>query len=292
MGLFPVILNFAALLLWINARNGWAMSHRAGFPSFGSSNQNQHGWGKTGGGLFLLALVLLGQPLLYRQFGPEMDWSPKLEWGIGFDPSAVAGERFTAISVVFRSDWFKMDLLFSFVHFFKWLLTYYAALIFFSIFTPRTTRQSAASQFLRNQLGFLYSRTSRSQLVVLTLSSVVFYALVSLLFSHFGLMPENSPARFLLANAIVPTLLMYRTWALIAMGLVAFSLLSNYVYFGGNPTWTTVEETSRVLLAPLRKRSWIWRRIDFAPFASLAILGLLLHFSSAQGLNLISRLLR
>ena len=292
MGLFPFILNFAALLLWINARNGWAMSRRAVFPSFGSNNQNQFGWGKTGGGLFLLALILLCQPLLYRQFGPELDWSPKIEWGIGIDSAVPAGEKFTAVSVVFRSDWLKMDLLYSIVHFCKWLITYYAALFFFSIFTPRSTLQSSHSQFLRNQLGTFYSRNYKTQFMALTLGVVIFHTSFSLLFSHFGLMPEITSVRFILTNVVTPTLLMYRSWALIAMGLIAFNLLSNYVYLGSNPIWTAIEETVRFLLAPLRRRNWIWRRIDFAPIAGIGILGLLLHLSSAQGLNLIGRLFR
>jgi uncharacterized protein YggT (Ycf19 family) len=258
-----LILNLAALLLWIHWRAG-TMPRPKPVNSVIGPTPNlgpvfRHSW------FFLVALlVLLGlRAVFYNQFGPGLDWVPSLNL-IDQSPH-------------FRSDYFPRALAFSVLSFARWLVALYFCLALLSAVRPDGKRATNWREFLKAQFGWLGNWSP----VVHWIAALALAVGVHLGETHWmeslGVLTQSAdPLRQ------IPTLIVLDLSAAVylMMLLLALYLLNSYVYFGEQNFWKNVDDSGRRLLKLFRAVPLVVRKIDLAPFIA---------FSLAYGLSFVLR---
>ena len=263
MAWLHLILNLAALLLWIHWRAGTMPRPKPANSVVGPTPNPgpvfRHSW------IFLVALlVLLGlRAVFYNQFGPGLDWVPSLNL-INESPH-------------FRSDYFPRALAFSVLSFARWLAALYFCLALLSAVRPEGEGTTNWREFLKAQFGWLGNWPPFMHwLAALALAVGVHFGETRWMESVGVLTQAADPLRQ------IPTLIVLdlRAAVYLMMLLLALYLLNSYVYFGEQNSWKNVDASGRKLLRPLRAVPLVVRKIDLAPF---------LAFSFAYGLSFVLR---
>ena len=254
-----LILNLAALLLWIHWRAGTMPRPKPANSVIGPTPNPgpifRHSW------IFLVALLgLLGlRAVFYHQFGPGLDWVPSL--------------NLIEASPHFRSDYFPRALAFSVLSFARWLVALYFCLALLSAVRPDAEGSGNWREFLKAQFGWLGGWHPAFHCLAAFALAVGVHLGESHWMHSVGVIAE--PAQSL---HHLPTLLALdlRAAVYLAMALLALYLLNSYVYFGEANFWTNVDASGKRLLSPLRAVPLVVGKLDLAPF---------LAFSAAYGLS-------
>jgi uncharacterized protein YggT (Ycf19 family) len=266
MGLIDFILNLAGVLLWLSWRSIGMDPLTRTTPATlvgtlrRAEPRRMRGWQLLVG---LTALLLL-RAVLYRQIGPEADWTAKL--------------NLFFVVLAFRSDQYLLTMLFSLLSFARMLIICYFWLLALVVINRRNAELDPLHKMLRLHLGPV-ARWPRLLQVLLPLVVItgLWMALHPLL-THFGIIsPVRSPAHLAEQGLLIGTALYFTLQYLLPVFLL-LHLVTSYVYLGSNPVWDFVGVTARNLLAPLRWLPLRLARFDFAPLAGVILILLLLHW--------------
>jgi len=260
-----LILNLAALLLWIHWRDVPVSTAPVKSKSPGVRFKRLGIRLARGSlGLLLLAMLLVGRAWFYHRIAPEVDWQPRLTL-ITYTPQITAD-----LSLPFAWADFTKQLAFSLVSFAGWLVRYNFVLVFCSVLKPEIDEARGWRHFLRGQLGLLDRLPALVKIpLALALGAGVHYGAAWWLVG-LGIMPALAPEALLhLAGGMAVLDLRIVAWC--AMVVLSLFVLNSYIYFGKHKFWKIIEATGHGLLRPFRLFPMKWGRVDFAPLAGLAL---------------------
>src|ERR1041385_3640012 len=167
MNVVNFILNVIALMLWLSFRSSsfdplaqTSVVSLAGALKRAEPRRFGH-WHFLG----LLAALLLLRAFVYWQIGSRMGWVPKLD--------------LRAICIFFRSDLFRLALLFSCLSFLGTLFLFYFFLLLLSIVNGRTADIDPVQRMVRLHLGPIDSWPRLVKLVLPLIAVTLFWVAVS-----------------------------------------------------------------------------------------------------------------
>lgn len=256
MALIDLILNLAALLLWLKWRDNGRELSAPGISLLGTLRKAgprpSRFW-------FLLALVflILLRPVLYWVLGPAANWTPQISLGV--------------IAIPFRSDFFGRMFLFSLLSFAGTLGIFYLCLILFSILNSRNSPVDPVQNLVREQLGKLDLLPALLKLLLPFLFMFLLWCLLNKPLVTLGILPAPKSFLHLAEQGAVIALGVYLAWKYLVLAVLLLYLLNSYIYFGAWPFWNFIDNSGRQILKLI---SWIPLRvgkIDFAPLAFMAM---------------------
>jgi len=259
MGLIDFILNLAGLLLWLNwcAVRFDPLARPTAKTLVGTLKRVEPSRRQRWKFLAGLAGLLLVRAFLYRQLGPALDWTPKLD--------------LAAIVLRFGGEFFGRILLYSVLSFVGTLVVFYLWLLFLAIINRRAADAEPFQKLVQLYLGRVAGWPRALQLVL----PLVVVASLWLVFHPLLVRLEITARAQSNGHVFLQALLIgggsYLTWRyLIAFVLLTY-LLNSYVYFGNHPVWSFVNVVARNLLAPLRRVPLRVGKVDFAPVLGIAL---------------------
>ena len=266
MGLIDFILDLAGVLVWLSWRSirfdqlvkttpaTLAGTLRRAEP------RRLKGWQHLAG----LATLLLGRALLYRQIGPDAEWTPKL--------------NLFYVILAFRSDLFFPTLLFSVLSFARILIVCYFWLLALAIINRHSAEPDLIQKLVRLHLG----PVARWHLILQLLLPL--FLIVGLWFSLHPLLVHLQIASRVRSNAhlaeqgiLIATALLLSLQYLLPVFLL-LHLVASYVYLGSNALWDFIGATARNLVAPLGRLPLRMARFDFTPLVAAILILALLHW--------------
>ena len=245
------ILNLAGLLLWITWRAGTMPRPKPRNSVTGPMPRpgpiSKHSW------IYLVALVgLLGlRTVFYHQFGPGLDWIPRL--------------NLLDILHPFKSDSLPHALAFSVLSFGHWLAAMYFCFVLLTTVQPQSEATAPWREFLKAQFSAL------GRLPVFIQWLLVIALTFGLRFGEANWIQALEAVETPINHLPLLVLLDLRTAIYLIMTLLGLYLLNSYVYFGEQTFWKMVNESGKQLLMPLRILPWEAGKVDFAPIAALTI---------------------
>jgi uncharacterized protein YggT (Ycf19 family) len=260
MGFVDFILNLAGLLLWLNWRTSEADPFHKRKPAtlIGTLRRAEpaSAWRRWQVPAILAGLLLL-RAVFYWQIGSAAHWSATLRLGV--------------TTLYFRSELFRLTLLFSICSFVLTLAVFYLWLVLFSILAGPEPFHG----HVRMHLGRI-DRWSRGMKAALPLiAGAALWWLASWLFTWLQIIPHPASELRRTTESLVIGLGGYLAWQYAIGVLLVLHLLNTYVYFGKNPFWNYVNATAKTLLQPLRKIPLRAGRVDLAPVAGIVLTFLL-----------------
>jgi uncharacterized protein YggT (Ycf19 family) len=278
MALVDIILNVAALLLWLNCRAARfepSLRNPAAWLA-GNLRRSQSSGLKPWHLLLILLSLLALRSLFYWQIGPPLHWTPRLRLG--------------AITLSFRADLYAQALLFSALSFLLTLGIYYICLLFISMVNGAGAESDPFQKLIRTQLGIFDVMPWPLKLMMPLALSVALWCLISPLLSNRQIIPEVASNTHRLEQSLVIGLGAYLPLKFLIAGLLCLYLLNSYVYLGDLPFWSFINHTGGQLLRPLRMLPLRIGKLDFAPLVVLALVFLAASFAARELTNLYSRL--
>jgi hypothetical protein len=254
MSFFDAILNLAGLLLWLRWRDV-EESPRQGISLVTTLKKAEPRFPRIWY-LAALLMLLLVRPLLYWQLGSELRWTPKIWFGI--------------IALSFRSDFFWRAFAFSFFSFGAALGIFYLCLILLSILLGKNSADPMQS-LINTQLGKISLLPRVIKIFLPWIISIILWCALNKPLVAMGILSPAKSISQVLSQGAVAGLGIYLTWKYLIAGLLLLHLLNSYIYFGAWPFWNFIDNAASGFLKLL---SWIPLRvgkIDFAPFAGIAI---------------------
>lgn len=278
MAIIDIILNIAALLLWLNLRA----------VKFEASIRNPAAWlagmmSRTQAGrfkpwYFLVALLgLLGiRALFYWQVGPAVHWTPRLWLG--------------AITLSFRADVISQTLLFSAASFLLTLGVFYLCLLFVSFVNGDSAESDPFLRLIRTQLGIMHALPWPFKVLLPLAVCVGLWCIAAPLLSKIQIIPSPRSAAQRIEQSIVLGLGAYLPLKFLIAAFLCLYLLNSYVYFGEQPFWAFINLTGRRILIPLRPLPLRIGKLDFSPLVAVVIVFLLAGLAARELAVLYSRL--
>ena len=266
MGPIDLILNLAGVLVWLSWRSIRFDPLTRTTPATlvgtlrPAEPRRLKGWQFLAG---LLGLLLL-RAVLYRQMGPEVDWTPKL--------------NLFFVVLAFRSDLFLPALLFSVLSFVRVLIICYFWLLVGAVINRRSADPDPLLKMIRLHLGPVGRLPWPLQLALpLILTSALWVALHPLLL-RLEITDRIGTNAHLVEQGLLIGAALYLTLQYILPVFLLLHLIATYVYLGSSPLWDFVSNTAKNLLAPLRSVPLRIARVDFAPLAGAVLIFMLLHW--------------
>jgi uncharacterized protein YggT (Ycf19 family) len=259
MAYVDFILNLAGLLLWVKWRSlpFDPFNQRTPATLVGTLRRAAPSHFRRWHLLAGIGLLLVLRAWIYRQIGPMVHWTGKLDLGV--------------ITLSFRSDLFGRMLLFSVYSFGLTVGIFYLWLLLLSILAGQTAKEQPVHRLARMQLGGIDGWPLWAKIISPLAITAMVWGLASWPFAWLHPQPALSLAHRL-EESLVIGLGSYLAWKFIAAALLVLHLLNTYVYFGKHPFWNYVNATAQALLAPLRKIPLRAGRVDFAPVIGIAII--------------------
>ena len=256
MALIDLILNLAALLLWLKWRD---QSPELSMPKISLIVTLKKAGPRSPRIWFLIGLVtlLLLRSVLYWQLGSALDWTPRIWFGV--------------IPLPFRSDLLGRMLVFSFFSFGVALAFLYLSLLLLSILNSKKVGGDPIQNLAQQQLGKLEALPTVLKLLLPWFTMILLWFLLGKPLEALGILAAPQAVQYGLAQGAVTGLGIYLAWKYLIVGVLLLHVLSSYVYFGSGPFWIFIDHTARRIL---RFLSWIPLRlgkIDFAPLAAMAL---------------------
>jgi hypothetical protein len=263
MSFIDLLLNLAGLLLWLKWRDKGQELSAPKISLLGTLKKIGPRYPRA---LFLVALVALLtiRAFLYWQLGPALNWIPRIWFGI--------------IPLSFRSDYFGLSFLFSFLSFGAALIVFYTCLLLLSILSNQKSEVDPVQHLVRKQLGKLDLLPAILKFLLPWVALLVFWCLLSKPLVALKILPSPKSLIHLVEQGAVVGVGVYLTWKYLIVGILLLHLLNSYVYFGAWPFWPFIDNSARQILKLL---SWIPLRIgkiDFAPLAAMAFVILATEF--------------
>jgi uncharacterized protein YggT (Ycf19 family) len=266
MGLIDFILNLAGVLLWLSWRSMRfdPLVQSAPATLVGTLRRAEprrmQGWQL----LASLGALLLLRAVLYRQIGPEADWTPKLNLFV--------------VVLAFRSNLFLPALLFSVLSFAHMLIICYFWLLALVIINRQSATPDPLLRLIRLHLGAVTHWPWLVQAVLpLLLVAGLWIALHPLMVQLEVAGRVRTNAR-LVEQGLVVGAMLYLSLQYLLPVFLFLHLIASYVYLGSTPLWEFVGATAHNLLAPLRRVPLQIARFDFSPIAGVVLIFLLLHW--------------
>jgi hypothetical protein len=253
MALIDFILNLAALILWVNwrGRKFDPLVRTTPATLVGTLKRTETrpllGW-QLGAALILL---LGGRALFYWLIGAPVDWTPKLDLGL--------------ISLAFRSDVLRLDLLYSALSFFRLIIVFHFWLLVLAAINRAVLDPDPLQRLVRLHLGRAARWPWPVQFVLPLVIVATLWLLLCPVLAQLGLVnPVHSFVQASYQGLLVGLGLFLSLKFLIPALLLLYGVAS-YVFFGNSAVWDFVSTTGRNLLKPLRGLPLRFARLDLAP---------------------------
>jgi uncharacterized protein YggT (Ycf19 family) len=183
--------------------------------------------------------------------GAPVDWTPKVDLGL--------------ISLAFRSDLLRLDLLYSAMSFVRVLIVLYFWLLALAAINRAVLEPDPLQKWMRLHLGRAAHWPWPVQLFLPLLLVTVLWLLLSPFLARLGLVNHvDSWARVSYQGLLVGLGLFLSLKYLIPVLLLLY-LVASYVFLGNSPMWDFISTTARNLLTPLRALPLRFARLDLAP---------------------------
>lgn len=263
MAIIDLILNVAAVLLWLNWRSVSAdpLARRTPLTLVGTLKGARPGRFLAWQIPATLAALILLRAVLYWQVGPSANWVPRIDLFF--------------VLLVFRADHFSGALLFSAMSFLRALVIYYfwvLALVFINRDVPET---ETVHRLLKAQLGALARWPRIVQLLVPIAGMVLLWGALHPLLAWAGIVEKTSILPLIKQGLLVCASLFMSLKFLLPVFLLVYLVLT-YVYLGQNALLEYVGTTASRLALPFKRIPLSIGRIDLAPVLSAIIILLLL----------------
>jgi hypothetical protein len=255
MSLIDLILNLAALLLWLNWRAidfGAISSPRVSIVSnLKKLNRSPSRWIFLG----ILIALLVVRAIIYWQLGSALNWIATIPLG--------------PVTLSFRSDYWWRIFTYSFLSFGLVLGIFYLGLLFFSIVNTRISDADPLQKLVRLHVGWLEHLPWFVRLLLPFAITLTAWVCLRPLFLGLNLIPQTSTFRQTIEQGAIIGLNAYFVWKFYLLALLFLYVLNSYIYFGRAPIWNYIAQTGRRLMAPLQ---WLRiGRLDFAPLLAMAV---------------------
>lgn len=264
VALIDYILNLAGLLVWLHwrAMRFDPLARTAPATLVGTLRRTEPQRLKPWQLLLGLGSLLVIRAWLYWQIGSAAGWTASMHLGF--------------VVLAFRSDFFPVALLYSFVSFVRVLVIVYFWLVILVLVNGREPEVDPIQRLIRLHLGRLV-RWPRLLLFLLpfALTTVLWVCAHPLLEETGVINAAHSPLHVCLQGLLV-SLALVATLKYLLPAVLFAHLVANYVYLGSSPLWDFTAATSRRLLGPLRVLPLRVGRLDLAPLAGAVLLLLLL----------------
>ena len=269
MSLIDFILNFAALLLWLNWRALPFDPLATATPAtlVGTLRRVEPSRVKRWHFLAALAGLLLLRAWLYWQLGPALNWTARL--------------NLFATHLAFASDFFGLMLLYSALSFGLLLGVFWHWLLLLSMLGGDSGEYPLPLRLARTHLGFVAHLATWKKLLLPLVVGFVLWWLLTWPLTKWGLMPRPVSAMARLAQSGLVGLSTYLAWKYLIVGLLTLHLLHSYIYFGRHPGWNFVDAAARRLLRPLRALPLRGGKVDLTPVVGILLVLLLAFFAEA-----------
>jgi uncharacterized protein YggT (Ycf19 family) len=266
MGLIDFILDLAGVLVWLSWRSIRFDPLVKTTPATlvgtlrRAEPRRMKGWPYLVG----LATLLVVRALLYRQIGPEAEWTPKL--------------NLFFVVLPFRSDRFFPVMLFSLLSFARILVVGYFWLLALAIINRKNTAPDPIQKVVRLHLGPVARWPLIPQVLLpWLLITGLWMALHPLLVQSEITCRMQSSARLAEQGVLIASALWLSLQYLLPVFLL-LHLVVSYVYLGSNTLFEFIGATARNLLAPLRWLPLHIARFDFSPLVGVVLIFALLHW--------------
>jgi hypothetical protein len=251
MWLIDLILNLAALLLWLKWRETKIPQRE--LPGISLVGTLKRTGTKRRQPVFLLILLVLlvFRPVIYWQLGSALHWTPRISLG--------------AIALPFRSDHFARIFCYSFLSFAALLACFYLTLIFFSLVNGRELDNDPFQRMIKDHLGWIDVLPGFMKVLLPWVAMLVIWMPASWAFAKTGILPPAKSFVLTIGQGAVLGVSIFMFWRFVIAGLLLLYLLDSYIYFGTAPIWNFVHLSGGRIL---RAISWLPLRlgkIDFAP---------------------------
>jgi uncharacterized protein YggT (Ycf19 family) len=260
MGYVDFILNLAGLLLWIKWRSlpFDPIHKRTPATLVGTLRRAAPTYFRRWHLLAGIGLLLVLRAMIYRQIGPAVHWTGRLDLGV--------------ITLSFRSDLFGRILLFSVSSFGLALGIFYLWLLLLSLLNKKNAADEPVHRLVRMPLGGVDGWPRWAKIISPFVVTALIWWIASWLFAWLEIIPKPVSAMHRIEESLVIGLGSYLTWQFIAAALLMLHLLNTYIYFGKHPFWNYVNATAQNLVAPLQKIPLRAGKVDFAPVVGIAII--------------------
>ncbi len=266
MPLIDIILNFAALLLWLNWRAidfGAISSPRVSIVSnLKKLNRSPSRWIFLG----ILVALLLARSVIYWQLGSALNWVATIPLG--------------PITLPFRSDHWWRIFTYSFLSFGVLVGFFYLGLLLLSIVNSRVSDAEPMQKLVRLHMGWMERLPLFLRLLLPLATAVAGWICLRPLLMGLGLTPVGVPFRQTIEQGFIIALNVYFVWGYYILVLLGLYVLNSYIYFGAAPLWNYISQTGRRLLTPLQWLPLKIGRFDFAPIVIMVCL-----FFTVKGAN-------
>lgn len=265
MAFTDLILNLAALLLWLNwrSRHFDPLTRRTPATLVGTLRPAEpggiKGWHLLGG----LGCLLGVRALLYWELGSPSNWTPKLDLGV--------------IVLAFRSDNLRAVFVYSLLSFLRVLLVFYFWVLTLTVINRKVTEPDPIQRMLRLHLGRIGRWPWALQVVLPFAAVTALWVALHPLLVYLGVLGTANSTASLAAQGLLLGVTLLLTLKYVLPGFLLLHLISSYIYFGSNPLWDFIGTTARNLLAPLRRFPLRLAKVDFTPVIGALLLLLLLH---------------
>ncbi|MEI7732168.1 MAG: hypothetical protein WCO56_21515 [Verrucomicrobiota bacterium] len=255
MSYLDLLLNVVGLLILINWRS-LSFVRLPGALSLASAvkpaeKKRQGPWPL----LSILPALLVLRGVFYWQFGPSLNWTPQLNFGV--------------LIISFHCESFWRMMLFSLLSFGLALAVFQFWLLLLAFLNRNPHEQDPHHRLVLLHLGWLGRLPGLAQFVSPMLVTTLAWPLFYWMFTRLGLMPPAHGAWHVLQQAMVVGIAACLAWKYFVAGLLLLYFLNSYIYFGPAPFWNFIALTGHNLLTPLR---WLrLGRVDLAPVAGMVI---------------------
>jgi len=270
MGLIDFILNLAGVLFWLSWRSirfdplvktrpaTLIGTLRRAEPS------RMKGWQLLAG----LGGLLVLRAVLYRQIGPDADWTPKLDlfFVVLAFPSRLPPGHFLPA------------LVFSLLSFARILIISYFWLLALVVINRRNAEPDPLQKMLRLHLGPVARWPLLLQVLLPLVCLTALWIALHPLLAHLDITGRVRSNAHLAEQGLLIGVSLYFTLQYLLPVFLLLHLFANYIYFGRNPLWDFIGATARNLLAPLRWLPLRIARLDFAPLGGVVLILFLLHW--------------
>lgn len=261
MSYLDLLLNIVGLLIWVNWRSLSFMQPARALTLAAAAKPTERARQQRWPILLALPIMLALRAVFYWQFGPALDWVPKLRLGM------------LIVSFNLGSNYWR-DLarveFFSLCSFVQALLVFYACLFLLSALARKIPDADIWAKMVRLHLWRLGYWPAWAQLLLPFVFILATWPACGWLLAKLGFMPTTPHLGPLFIQGAVLAVGLLIFWKYFLLGLLLLYFLNSYIYFGSSAIWEFLNAIGRTLLRPLQ-----WMQIakaDLAPVGGIAIL--------------------